>query len=256
MSEQTGKEERSEERRRTDKVKATGKVVEFVRTEKSFDPEGMIKNSNLNDELKRECLIILKELKENKRNKGEEITEEEVESLIKIKQTITQNTQGGETRDAFESLNTLISNPNFNSQLLLTIHTIAQNTQEEATYGAFESLNSLISNPNFTPQLLPTIHTIAQNTKDLATGWAFNALKDKIKQSTIKGGIILLSSIIRTRFKNLKDEELVEAIKNIDISKYNILVQEISLLPDQEFEALLNAVNSCDVSGLRKAFMG
>jgi hypothetical protein len=33
-------------------------------------------------------------------------------------------------------------------------------------------------------------------------------------------------------------------------------VQEISLLPDQEFEALLNAVNSCDVDGVRKAFMG
>jgi hypothetical protein len=206
-----------------EKPTGTNATNKFVNREESFNPEEMI--DRLNGELKRQCLMLLKTLQKNKQTKGEEITKEEVKTLIEITETIAQNTQGWAREETFKSLNTLISNPNFTPQLLPTIHTIAQNTKGKATTWAFESLNNLISHKDFTIEWIeqywnPTFDAIIKNTKGEATEEAFEALRDKIKQSTIKAEIIFLSLIIRTRFKNLKDEELVEAIKNIDISEY------------------------------------
>jgi predicted nucleic-acid-binding protein len=140
-------EKRSEWQRRTNRVKATSK---FRNTKQSFNPEEMIKKSKLNDEIKKQCLRFLQTLQKNKKTKGEEITKEEVKTLIKITRAIAKNTKGNATEKAFKALDKLLSNPKLTPLIIFTIHRIAKKTKDWETEDAFEVINTFISSKDFT----------------------------------------------------------------------------------------------------------
>ena len=130
-------------------------------------------------------------------------------SLSRASNTITSNTSGGLTLQAFELIPSLFRNPNFTPAFLTedfalslstTVNTLASNTRADAQQHSFDLVRSLFSNPAFDRSFLTerfglslatTVNTIVSKNSSEALESAFRAYSKLLENQNVAPATLL-----------------------------------------------------------------